>query len=172
MSDQQVETPEVPQEGTEENKPEQKGTTITDVSALQSELNKARQDAARYRTEANEREEAAKKWAEFEESQKSELQKAQEAQDALRQELEQQRIATTRSTVAIQYGLSADDLDLLGTGDEATLQARAQRIQALHQAAAATPPPTNLPQGNPVPGTTPATPAPTGPAFPSSWANL
>ena len=175
MSDQQVNEGAQVQESTqtqEANTPEQKGPTLTDVEALQKALDKTRAEAAAARAEKSELKAAADKWAEYEEAQKSELQKAYEAREAVEAQLEKERTEAIKARTALTYGLSAEDLDLLGAGDEATLQARAERIRALHQAAAVTPPPTNLPQGNPVPGTAPAQPVPTGPAFPASWANL
>ena len=169
MSDTQDNAGEAIQEVAEKTPVEQKGTSLTDVEALQAELNKARAVAAAERARRKEKEAQAEKWAEFEDSQKSELEKAIEAQQEAQRIAEQERIEAIRAKTALQFRLDPEDLDLLGTGDEETLKARAERIRKLHEAAVAAPPPTNLPQGNPVPGTEPPAKPAQGPSYPPSW---
>lgn len=149
--------------------PAQKGTTLTDVEALQAELNKARQEAAQSRAKNNELKTAAEKWAEFEESQKSELQKAQELNESLQRQAQAAQLEAAKTATALRYGLPADDLDLLGTGDEATIAARAQRLADLHKAATHTPPPSQQPRENLASGTGNTPPAADQVSYPSSW---
>lgn len=162
----ETETPEVEAQETQENT----GTTLTDVEALQKELDKARSDAAKYRTQRNELKGNAEKWAEFEESQKSEMEKVTERNAALEAELATVRAAQVRSEVIAQYGLTADDDLLLGDGDRDALVARAEKIAALRKKAAeaAAPPPSEAPRES-LKGGAGDVDEPVDDAFPAGW---
>lgn len=164
----ETEAPEVEAQETQENT--DTGTTITDVDALQKELDKARRDAARYRTERNDLKGNAEKWAEFEESQKSEIEKVAERNAALEAELTQVRAAQVRAEVIAQYGLTADDDLLLGDGDRDELVARAEKIAELRKKAAeaAVPPPSGAPRES-LKGGAGDVDEPVDDAFPAGW---
>lgn len=148
---------------------EQKGTQITDPTVLQAELDKARAEAAKYRTERTELKEAADKWSEYQEAQKTEQQRITEQNELLQRQLEEQRLSNLRNQAALHYGLTADDLDLLGTGSPDEINARAQRLQSLHQAAQTTPPPSQTPNPSLRSGAGEREPEKPDDSFPSSW---
>lgn len=116
------------------------------------------------------------------EASKSEEQRREEAVAAAQQERDQSRAEATRLRVAIRHGISEDDFDLLGSGTEDEINARAERIAAKNKAAAdaaaqlaALPPPPGAPAprrpGEQLkPGATPqepTTPAPDD--YPADW---
>lgn len=113
-----VETPEA--------KPEGSSSTLTHEEAL-AELKKVRAEAASRRVALREQEEAAKKWAEYQESQKSELQKLQDALAAKDKAIADKELEVSRSKIARQYNVADEDLDLL-VGDEANMKRLAERL--------------------------------------------
>jgi hypothetical protein len=123
-------------------------------------ITKANREAASYRTQVQELKPRADQFAALEEASKSELQRIQEAHDAERTRAEQFSAEALRMRVALEHGINKDDLDLLGSGTEEQITARAQRIAALHaaqQAVTPTPPPApNSPTYQP--GATPTPP--------------
>lgn len=125
---------------------EQQGTQIDDPAELKKQLDKARAEAAKYRTERSELKDAADKWAEYKEAQKTEQERIAEQNAALQAELERATLQNLQTKAALTYGLDPEDLDLLGSGDADTIDARAKRLQALHQAATIVAPPSNSPQ--------------------------
>ena len=92
------------------------------------------------------------------EASKSEAQRQQEALEAANREAETARAEAIRYRVAATHGLSADHFDLLGSGTEQEISARAEKIAAL-LAAQAGPAPAAPPTRRPVeqmrPGATP-----------------
>jgi len=102
-----------------------------------SELERARNDAAKYRTRAREfaddgeyerAKEALKRVTELEEAQKSEAQKLQDQLAAAQKERDNAAADALRMRVAVKHGVKHDDLDLLGSGSEEEIDARAQRL--------------------------------------------
>lgn len=82
--------------------------------------------------------------AEFEkvrDAQKSEAQRQQEAVEAANRERETAASEALRYRVAIENGVSKEDLDLLGTGTQEQLEARAKRISEIRAAGAPQTPP-------------------------------
>lgn len=91
------------------------------------------------------------------EASKSEAQRQQEALEAANREAETARAEAIRYRAAATHGLSADHFDLLGSGTEEEISARAEKIAALLAAQAgpaATAPPTR-PVEQMRPGATP-----------------
>lgn len=92
------------------------------------------------------------------EASKSEAQRQAEALEAARREAEMTRAEAIRYKAAATHGISAEHFDLLGTGTEEEVSARAEKIAAL-LAAQAGPAPATAPQTRPVeqlrPGATP-----------------
>jgi hypothetical protein len=92
------------------------------------------------------------------EASKSEAQRQQEALEAANREAETARAEAIRYRAAATHGLSAEHFDLLGSGTEEEVSARAEKIAAL-LAAQAGPAPATAPQTRPVeqlrPGATP-----------------
>lgn len=92
------------------------------------------------------------------EASKSEQQRKDEQLAAVSRERDTTAADALRYRIAIEHGVSKDDLDLLGSGTEEELAARAQRIAELHAKAArpADPPPSR--NGPALPGATPPPP--------------
>lgn len=84
------------------------------IEDYKSALEKARREAAKYRTERNELRPLADKAREAEEASKSDLQKAQERIAALEAEKHASIVAATRAEVASKHGVPVE----LVTGDD------------------------------------------------------
>jgi hypothetical protein len=128
------------------------------LEALQAELRRARDDAAKYRTKARELEPLAQKAKEAEEAQQTELERAANRLAELQAERDKATGEALRYRVAAAHQLKAEDFDLLGSGTEEELTARAERIAALY--AAQVPPAPPAVPGRPIeqlrPGATPS----------------
>ena len=70
----------------------------------------------------------AAKARELEESQKSEQQRLEDRAAAAERERDEVRVELTRLRMATRYGISEDDLDLLGVGTDEDIEARAKRL--------------------------------------------
>lgn len=93
------------------------------------------------------------------EASKSEAQRQQEAVENAKREADTARAEAIRYKAAATHGISADHFDLLGSGTEEEINARAEKISALvaaQVAAAPTAPPTTRPVEQLRPGATPA----------------
>lgn len=104
-------------ETTAEEKPD---LTLDD---LKSELEKARKQAARYRTERNELRPMAEKAREAEEAGKSELQKAQERIAALEAEKRASELNAVRAELSAKHGIPADLI--AGTDEDSMVESAA-----------------------------------------------
>lgn len=112
----------------------------------------------------NELKPKADKFQELEEASKGEAQRLAEAAETARRDLESARAETIRYKAAATHGISADHFDLLGSGTEAEIEARAVKIRdmvAAHTAAtqaatATTAPPVTRPVEQLRAGATPA----------------
>lgn len=96
------------------------------------------------------------------EASKTEEQRREEAVAAAAREAETARAEALRYKAAATYGIGADHFDLLGSGTEEEITARAEKLASLlaAQKAASTTPPPAAPQSRPVeqlrPGATPS----------------
>lgn len=141
-----------------DQQPEQPDPSALPEWARQS-LTKANQEAARYRTQVNELKPLADQFRALEESTKSDNQRLAEAAEAAKREAENARAEAIRYKAAATHGIPADHFDLLGSGSEEEITARAQKLAALiaAQQQPTTPP---APQRRPVeqlrPGATPS----------------
>lgn len=124
-------------------------------------ITKANKEAASYRTQVGELKPLADQFRQLEEASKTEAQRLAEQAANAQRDAEQARADATRYKVAATYGIGADHFDLLGSGDEATVAARAEKIAGLlaAQATAQPPAPPAQPPRRPVeqlrPGATP-----------------
>lgn len=121
-------------------------------------ITKANKEAATYRTKVKELEPKAQMAERLEEASKTELQRLQEAHEQARRDADTSRADAIRFRAAAKHGISEEDFDLLGTGDEDQIEARAQRIAALRAASAPTPPPAGRSKEQLRPGATPGEP--------------
>lgn len=94
-------------------------------------ISKANREAATYRTQLREVEPLAKKAQELEEAQKTEAQRLAERQVAVERERDEARAEGLRYKAAATHGIGQDYFDLLGSGDEETIAARAERVGGL-----------------------------------------
>lgn len=76
----------------------------------------------------------------FKEASKTEAQRQQEAVEAANRGRDDATADALRLRVAIEHGLGKEDIDLLGTGTQEEVAARAKRIADLRAAAVAAPP--------------------------------
>lgn len=109
-----------------ETEPKNEPAKLT-YEQMEKELQKVRSEAAARRVALREQEEAAKKWAEYEESQKTELQKLQDAVAERDKRLADKELEVTRARIAKKYSVADEDLDLL-VGDEASMTRLAEKL--------------------------------------------
>lgn len=124
-----------------------------DSKAARKEIEKLRREAAGYRTKYNEAKPQLDEYQKYLDSQKTEQEKLAEAKETAERELTDLRSANARLMAAATYNLPAELIDLLGTGTEDEIGARAQLLS--EKLAAAAPPPAAEPERRP--------PAPTRP---------
>jgi hypothetical protein len=103
----------------------------------------------------------AKQFQALEEASKTEAQRLSEAAELAKQDAASARAEAVRYKAAATYGISADHFDLLGSGTEEEISARAEKVAGLLAAQAQpTVPPTSTPPTRPVeqlrPGATPS----------------
>ncbi|WP_374064927.1 hypothetical protein ABMV07_04295 [Corynebacterium belfantii] len=138
------------------------------VEDYQLALRKANAEAAKYRTQRNELRADAEKYRELQEAEKTELQKlteAKETSDARAAEAERQLKLVN---VLREYGISDDNIDLLGDAPE-KFDERAQRLQALQaEAARRSGPPSEVPIVGLKPGASDPKQEPDN-SYPTSW---
>jgi hypothetical protein len=103
------------------------------------ELERARKEAATYRTKLREVEPLAEKARELQESQKSEQQKLMERAETAEAERNRLESAVHRLRVAAKNGIPEELADLLGDGDEETLETRAKALMEWRGATPAVP---------------------------------
>jgi hypothetical protein len=123
-------------------------------------ITKANREAANYRTQVGELRPKAEQFAVLEEASKSEAQRLAEAAETATRDAENARAEAIRYKAAATHGIGADHFDLLGSGTEEEIQARAEKIASLVAAQAATTQTASAPATRPVeqlrPGATPA----------------
>lgn len=165
MSEQTTETPAAPvatpapaPEATAETPPEQDASVLPQWA--RDAITKANREAASYRTQVSELKPKAEQFQALEEASKSEAQRLQEAAEAAKRDADEARAEAIRYKAAATHGISADHFDLLGTGTEDEITARAEKIANLLSAQAATAQTVTPPATRPVeqlrPGATPA----------------
>lgn len=111
---------------------------------------------------------AAQKYAEFEDTQKSELQRATERTQSVEQQLAQLQATNARLMAAATHNIPPDLIDLLGTGSDDEINARAEVLAERLKATAPTAPPASQ---RPVEALTPgaATASGTAKTSPDEW---
>jgi hypothetical protein len=127
-----------------------------------SEIRVARNEARNLRERVKEAEPILAQWHALEQASKTEFEQVQEDLERTKRDAEKARAEAIRYKVAATHGIPADDFDLLGSGTEEEIAARAQRLAAYRAAAeqAQQPVAPTAPQRRPVeqlrPGATPA----------------
>lgn len=95
-----------------------------------------KQRARQNETQAKANADAAKRLQEIEDAQKTAEQKSAEQAAKVQRDLEAARSETLRYKAAATHRVSEDNFDLLGTGTEEEITARAQRVGSLEAALA------------------------------------
>lgn len=104
---------------------------------------------------------AAQKYAEFEDTQKSELQRATERAQGFEQQLADLRATNARLMAAATHNIPPDLIDLLGSGSDEEINARAEALaERLKATAPASAPTSQRPVESLTPGAAPASAAP------------
>lgn len=168
MSETAVTEPETePLEGEEE---------AFDAERAKAKIAKANSEAKGLRARVKELESYEAQVKATEDAKKSEIDKAAERAAKAEQRAAEVEAELIRERIARRYSISDDDLDLLGSGSEEQITARAERLKAKNDAAAAAtakadPPPSDRPTEKLRPGATPreAPAAEDKDAYPSSW---
>lgn len=109
-----------------------------DPEVARREIEKVRKEAASWRTKYREAEPQLTEYQKYLDSQKTELERAQEEAQRSREELAQTRTANARLMAAATYNLPPDLIELLGSGSEEEIDARAKLLS--ERLAAAAPP--------------------------------
>jgi seryl-tRNA(Sec) selenium transferase len=152
---------------------EETSTESFDQDRAMAKIRKANDEAKGLRARVKELEALEAKVRDYEESQKSEAEKVQERAAKAEQRALAAETELIRERIARRHQISDDDLELLGTGTEDQIEARAKRIAALQAAAVAakaTVPPSDKPVEKLRPGATSTDDDITSPdAYPSSW---
>lgn len=117
---------EATQEQQADAKPDTDGKPAEQV--LQAEVAKWKSLARKHEQNAKANADAAKKYAEYEDSQKSELQRLQERAEAAERERDEERRSRARLMAAAAHNLSASLLDRLGGGTEEEINETAQAL--------------------------------------------
>lgn len=130
-----IPAPEAAAPETPQATPEQDESTLPQWA--RDRLTKANREAAGYRTQVRELEPLAQKAQEAEEAQKTEQQRLTEQLSRAQQDAASAQAETVRYRVAATHGIGADDFDLLGSGTEEEIEARAVKIAAKNAAALA-----------------------------------
>lgn len=110
-----------------------------DPNAARKEIEKLRRESANWRTKYREAEPQLSEYQKYLDSQKTEQQKLQEAKESAERELTNLRTTNARLMAAATHDIPADLIDLLGSGTEEEINARAELLA--QKLAAAVPPP-------------------------------
>jgi hypothetical protein len=153
--------PEAPPSPTPNPAPEQDINSLPEWA--RESLSKANREAAGYRTQVRELEPLAAKAKELEQAQMTEQQKLSEQLAAERETAAKATAEAIRYRVAATHHIGQEDFDLLGTGTEEEITARAVRIAARNAEIAALqaaprPPSSERPIEQLRPGATPGEP--------------
>lgn len=134
--------PQQAADGSQDDPKQQSGGSSdpwADPNAARREIEKLRREAANWRTKYREAEPQISEYQKWLDSQKTEQQKLQEAKDAAERELTDLRSANARLMAAATHNLPPELIDLLGTGTEEEIDARAKLLA--EKLSAAAPPP-------------------------------
>lgn len=118
-----------------------------DPEAARKEIEKLRKEAAGWRTKYRDAEPQLTEYQKYLDSQKTELQKAQESAQQFKQELLETRTTNARLMAAATHNLPPELIDLLGTGTEEEIDARAKLLA--EKLSAASPPASVEPERRP-----------------------
>lgn len=162
MSELFIEPPSMPSQEPDTEKPPIELDGPYDAERAMTKIRKANLEAESLRRQIAELKPQADRLRQMEEASKSEAQRLADAKDAAERRADEATANAVRYKAAAMYGIPADHFDLLGSGSEEEITARAVKLQSLLAAQTpAVPPTTPPPPGRPVetmrPGATPST---------------
>lgn len=190
MSETTPETPQTPQAAPEapvEKPAKDEGATPPwgddfDPEKAWDKIQKANREAAnlRQRVMTPEQQKQLEEYTALVEASKSEAERKDEAAATAQRERDEAKSEATRYKIALRHGIAEDDFDLLGSGTEEQIEARAKKVadknEAAKQAAleAAVQPPASAPTRRPTeqlrPGASPSPdPVQDDSQYPDSW---
>lgn len=144
-----------------------------DADRAKAKIAKANSEAKGLRARVKELEQYEAKAKADEDAKKPEIERLNERAAKAEQRAAEVEAELARERIARRHGISDEDMDLLGSGTEEQIEARAQRLAAKNAAAAGvqvTAPPSDRSVVKLRPGATPAeTPPAETDAYPSSW---
>jgi len=112
-----------------------------DPAAARKEIEKLRRESAGYRTKLREAEPKLTEYQKYLDSQKTEAEKLAEAKQAAETKLAELTTTNARLMAAAAYNLPPDLIDLLGSGTDEEINARAQLLAERLSASSAPEPP-------------------------------
>lgn len=133
MSEQIPETPAAPAPEAPQQSAEQNVDSLP--SWAREALTKANREAATYRTQVRELEPQAEEARRLKEAQQTEAERIAARATAAERERDEARADGLRYKAAATHGIGEDYFDLLGSGDEEAINARAERIGVLMKTA-------------------------------------
>lgn len=156
-----------------ESTPEVDEEEAFDADRAKAKIAKANSEAKGLRARVKELEQYEAKAKADEDAKKPEIERLTDRAAKAEQRAAEVEAELIRERIARRHGISDDDLDLLGSGSEEQIEARAQRLAAKNAAAAGvqvTAPPSEKPVERLRPGAT-STDTSIAPedAYPSSW---
>lgn len=159
-----------PDSGTQDVPPAQHSASTdpwADPEAARKEIEKLRRESAGWRTKFREAEPRLTEYQQWQDSQKTEQQKLIEAKETAERELGDLRATNARLMAAAAHNLPPELIDLLGSGSDDEINARAELLAERLKATAAAPAPA---AARPVESLTPgAAPSSATPASPDDW---
>jgi hypothetical protein len=146
-----------------------KGRKLETIEDYEAELAKVRKESASRRAKLRELEPLAQQAREAEEAQKTELQRAQERAEAAEARDRERQENFDRLNVAVAKGVYPENIEFIGSGSREEMEARADRLVAMHQPHSSAPP-TDRPVEGLRPGASPEPPRPADDSYPAAWA--
>lgn len=112
----------------DQNRSETEETKVTPEDDWKAKARKHEDSVKTLRKELRELKPLADKAKQLEEAQKSESEKLNDRASSAEKEATKAKAEAAKLRMAIKYGLSEEDLDFLGSGDEEEIEERAKRL--------------------------------------------
>ena len=138
-------TPPEPNEGQEQGREQTRTDPWADPDVARREIEKLRRESAGYRTRLRDAEPRLAQYQEYLDSQKTEQERLADAKSAAEARLAEVMATNARLMAAATHNIPAELIDLLGTGTDEEITARAQLLAERLTAATVTAPATERP---------------------------
>ena len=117
-----------PQDGEEQTREQTRSDPWADPEVARREIEKLRRESAGYRTKLRDAEPQLAEYKKYLDSQKTEQERLAEAKQAAEEKLAEVMATNARLMAAAAHNIPAELVDLLGTGTEDEIAARAERL--------------------------------------------